>query len=112
MRKTVTLVLSMILVFTASACSGTSSVTSDEGDGSGFSRVTGVTGSGHEYTASVDQDSHTCSVEYLGTRVDIAVDLIGWKSSLFDKAFNSVFPGNFHKTVAVDVFSIFKCQHC
>ncbi len=71
MRKTVTLVLSMILVFTASACSGTSSVTSDEGDGSGFSRVTGVTGSGHEYTASVDQDSHTCSVEYLGTRVDI-----------------------------------------
>ena len=71
MRKTVTLVLSMILVFTASACSGTSSVTSDEGDGSGFSRVTGVTGSGHEYTASVDQDSLTCSVEYLGTRIDI-----------------------------------------
>lgn len=71
MRKAIIILLSLILVFAASACSGTSSVTSDEGDGSGYSRVTGVTGSGHEYTASVDQDSLTCSVEYLGTRIDI-----------------------------------------
>ena len=71
MRKTIILLLCLILSFTAAACSGTSSVTSDEGNESGYSKVTGVTGSGYEYTASVDQDSLTCSVEYEGTSVDI-----------------------------------------
>lgn len=67
MKKTIILLICLMLAFTAAACS----VTSDEEDGSGYSRVTGVTGSGYEYTASVDQDSLTCSVEYEGTNVDI-----------------------------------------
>ena len=71
MKKTIILLICLLLAITAAACSGTSSVTSDEEDGSGYSRVTGVTGSGYEYTASVDQDSLTCSVEYEGTNVDI-----------------------------------------
>ena len=71
MRKTIIYVLCLMLAFTAAACSGTSSVTSDGGDESGYHRDTGVTGSGYEYTASVDQDSLTCSVEYEGTGVDI-----------------------------------------
>ena len=71
MKKTIILLICLLLAITAAACSATSSVTSDEGDGSGYSRVTGVTGSGYEYTASVDQDSLTCSVEYEGTSVDI-----------------------------------------
>ncbi len=57
MRKTIIFVLCLMLALTAAACSATSSVSTDEGDGSGYSRVTGVTGSGYEYTASVDQDS-------------------------------------------------------
>ena len=70
MRKTIIFVLCLMLAFTAAACSGTSSVTSDGGDESGYHRDTGVTGSGYEYTASVDQDSLTCSVEYEGSSVD------------------------------------------
>ena len=71
MKKTIILLMCLLLAITAAACSATSSVTSDEGDGSGYSIVTSVTGSGYEYTASVDQDSFTCSVEYEGTSVDI-----------------------------------------
>ena len=71
MRKAIIFVLCLMLAFTASACLGTSSVTSEGGDESGYHRDTGVTGSGYEYTASVDQDSLTCSVEYEGTSVDI-----------------------------------------
>ena len=71
MKKTIILLICLLLAITAAACSATSSVTSDEGDGSGYSRVTDVTESGYEYTASVDQDSFTCSVEYEGTSVDI-----------------------------------------
>ena len=71
MRKTIIYVLCLMLAFTAAACSGTSSVTTDGGEGSGYSRVTDVTGSGYEYTASVDQDSLSCSVEYESTGVDI-----------------------------------------
>ena len=71
MKKTIILLICLLLAITAAACSATSSVTSDEGDGSGYSRVTDVTESGYEYTASVDQDSLTCSVEYEGTNVDI-----------------------------------------
>ena len=71
MKKTIILLICLLLAITAAACSATSSVTSDEGDGSGYSRVTGVTGSGYEYTASADQDSLTCYVEYEGASVEV-----------------------------------------
>ena len=71
MRNTIIFVLCLLLVFTAAACSATSSVTTDGGEESGYSRVTDVTGSGYEYTASVDQDDLTCSVEYEGASIEV-----------------------------------------
>lgn len=52
----ITLLLCLVLLGLSTACSDTAS------DGSGADE---------EYTAYVDQDAHSCSVEYLGTQVDI-----------------------------------------
>ena len=60
-----------MLAFDAASCSATSPATSDEGSDSGYYRETGVTGSGYEYTASADQDSLTCYVEYEGASVEV-----------------------------------------
>ena len=57
MKKTIILLLSLLLAFAAASCSATSPATSDEGNDSGYWQDTGVTGSGYEYTASVDQDA-------------------------------------------------------
>lgn len=40
-------------------------------DAAGSGGPGGVTGSGYEYTATVDQDALTCSGEYEGTQIDI-----------------------------------------
>ena len=71
MRKTIVLLLSLMLAFAAASCSATAPSASDEADDSGYHRDTGVTGSGYEYTASVDQDNLTCFVEYEGASVEI-----------------------------------------
>ena len=60
-----------MLAFAAASCSATSPATSDEGGDSGYYRETGVTGSGYEYTASADQDSLTCYVEYEGASIEV-----------------------------------------
>ena len=60
-----------MLAFAAASCSATSPATSDEGGDSGYYRETGVTGSGYEDTASADQDSLTCYVEYEGASIEV-----------------------------------------
>ena len=73
LKKTIVFLLCFTMMFLAAACGSTTA----DGPEDYYQEDAAVTGSGYEYTASVDQDAHSCSVEYKGARVEVDEALIG-----------------------------------
>jgi len=67
MKRAVTLIVCFMLMCLTAGCSGGPDIAKDSSSGSSDATVTG---SGYEYTAYVDQDAPSFTVEYLGSTVE------------------------------------------